>query len=653
MSKARILADLMSDSQITASEITGLELNAIQEGDTVVEVVDNGAGGKVVVRVDGADNAEFNSGSMVVPSGTTAERDPNPTLGTLRYNTTIGFFETFTAAGWGSIATPPTISNITPVSFDGLAGQQFTIDGAFFDTATTATFSGNDGTAYGAGTITFVSASRIIITNATNLPVNNEPYVVTVVNGAGLSVSSSMTIDAGSSPTWNTASGNLVTTTQWNNPISVTVSASDADTSISGYTLTQGNLPPNLTLDSTTGVISGTSSEQTTTTYNFTIEATDTAGNTSARQFNIQIVNAAPTVTSPAENEEITFNPNQSNTYNIVANDPEGSSLTYTHSSGTFPSGLSLSGATITGQSADNATFSSIGLTVSDGYQSAVRNFYIRSSIIPADTAALVSAGATQVSTGVYRITAGGLYTNIDFGTESFTVHVIGAGGWSGVDGMGYGNCGGGGGGGGAFATFSNVGVVNFQVGAAITGHNYTAGQDGAQTEQWAYDNKSPGADQKSWFINATTIFGNGGGPGWYNGRASNTVNGVRSGAGGTYGGTQSGLVGSNGGIGGDAVWNAQSSPGSGELNPTNSAYGGGGGGRGNDSSGGYGASGALSGTGGRGGVPNGAQTTLRQNTIGTLGGGNGGQAKWLPDNNTGPFAIIPSSHGVIQFDFN
>ena len=58
----------------------------------------------------------------------------------------------------------------------------------------------------------------------------------------------------------------------------------------------------------------------------------------------------------------------------------------------------------------------------------------------------LIGFGATEVSSNVFRLTVPGSY-NIDLQGLPVSVHVIGAGGTSGFDGMGYGNCGGGGGG--------------------------------------------------------------------------------------------------------------------------------------------------------------------------------------------------------------
>ena len=652
MSKARILADLISDSQITASEIVGLELNSIQEGDTVVQVSDTGSGGKVVVRVDGADNAEFNANGMVIPKGTTAQRDPAAVVGSLRYNTTTGFFESFTGSGWGSIATPPSITSITPSNFNGEAGATFTVNGAFFDADTTAVFKGADGTEYAAATVTFVNSTQITLTNATNLPVANEPFRVKVTNGAGLSVESVQGIDAGSVPAFTTAAGSIATTTRWNESVSVTVQATDAESTISGYSVTEGNLPAGLTLNGTTGAITGTSTAQTTTTYTFTVEATDSAGNANTRQFNIQIVNAAPVWNSPAEGSTQDLDKDAASSITLDATDPEGETVSYT--SGTLPTGLSLSGNVISGTPTVVAN-TSVAVAASDGFASSVRNFYINVLQLPSGPEVLLALGATQISSSIYRMTTSGLYT-VRLAGFSGTVHVIGAGGWSGIDGMGYGNCGGGGGGGGAKTSFAGLTSAQFQVGAGVGGYTYDYGVDGSQEPEYVVSNYSPGEAQKSWFVDAGTLFGEGGRPGWYGAKNRSLVDpilGLPSGNGGEGGGSAANLGSSSGGYGGGTNWNGDGNFDS--YSPTTSTFGGAGGGDGNNTYGGHGASGALGGEGGRGGVPNGNnnQNLWRENTAGTLGGGNGGQAKWMTNNETGPFTIVNSCNGVVQFEFD
>lgn len=355
---------------ITISEVPAN--NSINEGDTSVTIVDNGSDGKVVVRVDGADVAEFNDTHMVIPKGTTAERDPAAVVGSLRYNTTTGFFETFTSSGWGAIATPPSIIGISPNNFSGESGATFTVDGAFFDVETTAVFKGADGTEYAAATVTFVNSTQITLTNATNLPVANEPFKIKVTNGAGLSVESIQGIDAGSVPAFTTAAGNLATTTRWDEAVSVTVNATDAESTISGYSVTEGNLPAGLSLNATTGAITGTSTAQSTTTYTFTIGATDSAGNTNTRQFSIQIVNAAPVWNSPADGFTLTKEAGAAINLSLSATDPEGEAVSY--SLQTPVSGYSVSGSTLSGTVSSAET---IPLLASDGFASSLRNISI------------------------------------------------------------------------------------------------------------------------------------------------------------------------------------------------------------------------------------------------------------------------------------
>jgi len=68
--------------------------------------------------------------------------------------------------------------------------------------------------------------------------------------------------------------------------ISFTVTATDA----TSYAVTSGALPGGASLNTSTGAITGTESGSTaTTTYNFTITATDAQGQTGARAFSITV----------------------------------------------------------------------------------------------------------------------------------------------------------------------------------------------------------------------------------------------------------------------------------------------------------------------------------------------------------------------------
>ena len=56
------------------------------------------------------------SRDLVVTGGTTAQRPTYAPPGTFRYNTTNGFMEAYTAVGWASIAQPPTVTSISPLT---------------------------------------------------------------------------------------------------------------------------------------------------------------------------------------------------------------------------------------------------------------------------------------------------------------------------------------------------------------------------------------------------------------------------------------------------------------------------------------------------------------------------------------------------------
>ena len=73
----------------------------------------------------GAELHVAGTGAIVVPSGTTEQRPGTEVNGMLRYNSTTGYMEAYTVSGWGSIATPPTITGISPLSTFSSGGATF------------------------------------------------------------------------------------------------------------------------------------------------------------------------------------------------------------------------------------------------------------------------------------------------------------------------------------------------------------------------------------------------------------------------------------------------------------------------------------------------------------------------------------------------
>jgi hypothetical protein len=211
----------------------------------------------------------------------------------IRYNSTTGLGEMYTSAGWTIIGqSPPTVTGVTPASYNGNAGTEFTITGANFTNDAIVKFITNDNTEYAAQTVTFVDSTTIRATTPQDFTVAQEPLDVKVVQSAGSSTKLDC-IDCGGLPSWSTAAGTLGTydyASTTGQSVNITVTATDPDAGDSViYSIASGSLPSALSINAGSGVISGTLAEPgaSTVTTNFTLRATDIAGNTSDRAFSI------------------------------------------------------------------------------------------------------------------------------------------------------------------------------------------------------------------------------------------------------------------------------------------------------------------------------------------------------------------------------
>lgn len=224
-----------------------------------------------------------------VPNGTTAQR-PTPALGMVRYNTTLGVNEIYDANGWVSIASPPTVSSVSPVSYNGEAGTVFTIDGANFDGGAIVRFVTSGGLEYTAATTTRVSSSRLTATTPQDFTVADEPLSIKVSSSTGLSGVLEQAVDCGGVPAWSTSAGSLGSVNRYSS-FSASLSAVDPEGESVSYSLASGALLNGLSLNSSTGQISGAYDtavkDGSSTTASFTVRATDNAGNTADRSFSL------------------------------------------------------------------------------------------------------------------------------------------------------------------------------------------------------------------------------------------------------------------------------------------------------------------------------------------------------------------------------
>jgi hypothetical protein len=239
------------------------------------------------------DAESSSTGFFDLPSGTTAQRPVTPSVGMMRYNSTTGFAEVYTQAGWGIFgALPPSISSVTPISFNGEQGTVFTINGNNFTNDVTVKFITSSSIEYSAATVVFLSSTQLTATTSRDFTVAEEPLSIKVSQGSGVMTATGI-IDCGGTPSWSTSAGVLATINDRYGSYSpiVTVSASDPDTnSTVSYSVTSGSLPAGISLNTSTGAISGDPTDVVAqTTSNFDITATDNAGNTTSRSFNIVV----------------------------------------------------------------------------------------------------------------------------------------------------------------------------------------------------------------------------------------------------------------------------------------------------------------------------------------------------------------------------
>ena len=183
----------------------------------------------------------------------------------------------------------PYIVSVSPTTFGGDNASTFTVRGGHFKSNGSISFKDQNGDYWTAGTYTFTSSSEVQVTTPKAFTVADGPLGVRYTDTGGTNpVELTNLIGTGGAPSWVTASGSLATLTV-GDPTNVTVQATEPDGQTIIYSVTVGQLPPNVTLGTFTGVISGPgpASLGAPTTYAFTIQAQDTAGNSTPQNFSI------------------------------------------------------------------------------------------------------------------------------------------------------------------------------------------------------------------------------------------------------------------------------------------------------------------------------------------------------------------------------
>jgi len=138
------------------------------------------------------------------------------------------------------------------------------------------------GALFTADEVTFTNSTTIVAKFTINV---DATYKLYIENPDGNAVQSGTVLTVSDAPAWTTAAGSLGSNAAGSS-ISYTVAATNA----TSFALQSGSLPGGTSLNTSSGVISGTESGATAeTTYSFTIRATDAQGQTADRAFSITI----------------------------------------------------------------------------------------------------------------------------------------------------------------------------------------------------------------------------------------------------------------------------------------------------------------------------------------------------------------------------
>lgn len=192
------------------------------------------------------------------------------------------------AAPFLTSAIPTTLKSINDTT---------TVAGGNFASDVEIDFIGSDAVERPAKNIVRSSSTSLIVTRPDDLPPEYEPYSMVATNSGITNPSLNVNkledyFDAGSGVVWVTNSP--LTQALVGYSYLATLIATDADGTGVLYTISSGSLPSGLSLDGSTGIISGT--PDTAETQTFTVTATDSGNNSSQREFSIEV--APPTVTT-------------------------------------------------------------------------------------------------------------------------------------------------------------------------------------------------------------------------------------------------------------------------------------------------------------------------------------------------------------------
>jgi len=178
--------------------------------------------------------------------------------------------------------TRPTFSSVTPSVIENTQ-TSVTIAGTNFVTVPLVTaINATTGALIVADEVSFTSSTAIVAKFTISV---DGTYKLYIENPDGNAVQSGTVLTVSDAPAWTTSAGSL-----GSNAAGSSVSYTVAATNATSFAVQSGSLPGGVSLNTSTGAITGTESGATAeTTYSFTIRATDAEGQTADRAFSITI----------------------------------------------------------------------------------------------------------------------------------------------------------------------------------------------------------------------------------------------------------------------------------------------------------------------------------------------------------------------------
>ena len=338
-----------------------------------------------------------------IPFGNNAGRPVNPGVGQLYSNGQAARLELYTSANaWENIVQEvPGVASIGGQYLETNNSNTITIYGTNFVSGASASAIGTNAVEVAATSTTFNSLVQLTAV-FTGLTSANEPYDIKVSNPSNLFGILPDALFVNNQVTWTTPVGSLGT---FGDAVAISVSAIAADESAITYAVAAGSsLPSGITLNTATGLISGTLPDvASNTTYTFTLTASDGSNPAVSRQFSI-LSNAAPVWVTSAGSLGSFLNNTSITTSALSVTDSD--TVSYALASGSsLPSGLTLNSSTgvISGTLPVVSTDTTYTFTINtlDGVNIIPRTFSILSIYdIPVEYLVVAGGGGTGWDVG-------------------------------------------------------------------------------------------------------------------------------------------------------------------------------------------------------------------------------------------------------------